>query len=243
MPRLGSMGAAGGSGVRRYRPRRCSSIASARRMEAGGRAGGGRGRGACRRLRGRSGIIAVELVGGDVDLVIDLVGRLDGGGRGEAFGQEQARACRHVGRGVGGGDDVLPADDEAVGVVEEGRGIGLFDGDADADAVAGAVPAGMFRRARRVLSSQSNSMGLPAARKGPTGLRASWRIDFAGWGAANSMARMPFSNSHRKQLGGWRRRCARRRRSWSIRGTGRRGRWRRRPGAKGNRRGARRRRG
>ena len=44
-------------------------------------------------------------------------------------------------------------------------------------------------------SSQSNSVGLPAARNGPVGRRAICRMTSPGSGAANSMARMPFSNS------------------------------------------------
>ena len=40
--------------------------------------------------------------------------------------------------------------------------------------------AGIVRRARSVLSSQSNSAGLPAARNGPTGLRASCRTTSPG---------------------------------------------------------------
>ena len=43
------------------------------------------------------------------------------------------------------------------------------------------VPAGIFRRARICGSSQSKSVGLPAARNGPVGRRASCRIDFAGF--------------------------------------------------------------
>ena len=49
-------------------------------------------------FEGEVGIIAVERVGGDADLVLDLVGRLDGGGGGEAFGQAQARALGDVRR-------------------------------------------------------------------------------------------------------------------------------------------------
>jgi hypothetical protein len=55
--------------------------------------------------------------------------------------------------------------------------------------------AGMVKRARNALSSHSNSVGLPAARNGPTGLRASCRIISPPEGEANSIARMPFSNS------------------------------------------------
>ena len=58
-----------------------------------------------------------------------------------------------------------------------------------------ALLAGMVKRARSVLSSQSNAVGLPAARNGPMGWRASCRTTSPGSGAANSMARMPFSNS------------------------------------------------
>ncbi len=107
----------------------------------------GGGRNSCRRARPSSTPSASSArlaqspwtrVGRDRHFVVDLVGRFRCRRGGEAFGQPQARARGHIRRRVGGGDAVLLADDQPPRFVEEGRGFGLLDGDADAHAVVGA---------------------------------------------------------------------------------------------------------
>ena len=141
--RCGSMGAMGGSGV-------ISVCGADVELQAAEQADGGGAEkldaGAAERhavgFEREVGVIAVEGVGGNGDFVVDFVGRFNGGGGGVAFGQAQARAGGDVGGGVHGGDGVLAADDQAVELIEEGGGLGGFDGDADAHADVGLVAGG-----------------------------------------------------------------------------------------------------
>src|SRR5581483_7106734 len=106
---------------------------------------------------------------GSGDGVFDLIGRDDGLYGAVAFGQTEARAGGHIGRGIGGGHGVPGADDEALGVVEEAGGFGLLDGDANAHVTIGASSGGNGQASAEVLLIPFELGGLSGSEKGADG--------------------------------------------------------------------------
>ena len=153
-------------------------------------------------FQGEIGEIAVDGVGGDCDFVVDLVGRFRCGSRCIAFRQPQAGACGDLGRRVHGGNRVLAPDHQAMKVVEKGRGVRRFDGDADAHAVALLCSGGNFEACAHVRLVPIEFRRLTRGQEGTGGPARQLQNDFAGFGSGELHGEDAVLELNGEQLGG-----------------------------------------